>query len=195
MRVTTQAMTHAGHLQADAAAKAAAIRADKNLSDVGRAAKLRELTDTTQRQLRDLRIKEQAELAARHNELERRLFKVFSSDASSLLAQRDATDRAAQIRTDGEAQQLLRRAELSGDTILANAIGRRAVDAGWGTTFNEWAQARPNMAPVIAELSEIDEYNENTIAQSFAFHFSAAAGAQPVETDHAPATNFLTRSA
>ncbi len=91
--------------------------------------------------------------AAYRDELLRRLFDAPAPhDAAAIISYRDAADRAERLTDPDEAIELLRRARMTGDDLLAKAIavraaGRAALSVAWGAVIYEWADG---------ELARID---------------------------------------
>jgi hypothetical protein len=60
-------------------------------------------------------------------------------DPGTLIAARDAQDRADRIEGEDEAASMLRRATMSNDATLATAIGLKAYNRGWSDVATTWA--------------------------------------------------------
>ena len=90
------------------------------------------------------------------------LFGSVSSLGADAISARDGDDRAAQLKTRGEALALLARAESNGDQALARAIALRAfteaqqpLSAGaWVPVLDAYCTSRPTVATKLAELAE-----------------------------------------
>jgi hypothetical protein len=147
------------------------IRADMNLSDEGRQRKIAAVHATTKAKLNERRIAEQTMLSTRFAKLEDELYQArrpYDQDAASWsISLRDASDRAAQLRTPVDAQRLLERALSSKDEVLARAVARRAfersdtgvssVDEQWANVARAFIAANPQLEPVVDELAEIED--------------------------------------
>jgi hypothetical protein len=87
--------------------------------------------------------------------------RVTGDDAISV---RDAFDRAAQLQSPDEAHALLRRAQVTGDDHLANAVAATAFDnsAGfvggeaWAAVLDTFTQARPEVAQKLQEIADAE---------------------------------------
>lgn len=147
----------------------ARIRGNANLSGQGKrqamaAARQNAVTDIGQ-------IKNAANVAyqQRRQQLERKLFDVSAEYADSVnasLSFRDAQQRVAGLKSGAEAQGLMAAALRSGDHLLQKALfseawaraGDRMTNSGWGEVARGYIQhARPDLAPVVDELSHLQE--------------------------------------
>ncbi len=79
--------------------------------------------------------------------------------AQDAISYRDAQDRADSIPVNGEekALTLLKRAELSGDSILTKALLNRALEAGWVNVANSYIEANPYQGQHLEELWALQE--------------------------------------
>jgi hypothetical protein len=84
-----------------------------------------------------------------------------AADPVSIVAARDAADRAAQLGNDDwhQALDLLARADLHQDESLARAVAQRAWELGtsgdgtWGEVLDRFTATRPQAAQAIAQLA------------------------------------------
>lgn len=132
-----------------------AIRADKRLTpEAKRAAIAREYLQA-KNEIRALQSAEATERSSRQNELKKSLFGLEGfTTAQDAISYRDAQDRADSIPVNAEdrALTLLRRAELSGDSILTKALINRALEAGWVQVANSYIEANPVQGQRLEEL-------------------------------------------
>ena len=155
---------------------------DRDLSDDGRKRRLADSYLKTRRQLDKLAVAEQENLASRQTSLERDLFgarRALGADAGTYaISARDASDRAAQIKTSDEARDVLRRAEADGDELLARAAVRQCVRASdasmsrqssekWDQVTRSYLDKRPNLEPVVEELAEIETMTKHQVFTPF----------------------------
>ncbi len=153
------------------------LRDDKDLSVDGRQRRIAQLHASTKAKLAKHRDADSQLLAKRYQELENQLYvahKPFSQDAATFsISLRDASDRAAQLRTADDAQQLLSRALANGDDVLARVIvqhsmgqsyaaGTPVMAGKWESVLTSFIEVNPNLQPVVEELGEIESMT-NTI--------------------------------
>lgn len=114
-------------------------------------------------EMRKARQADGADLQAQQDRLLQKLFgNPNSTDPSSVISFRDAQDRAAQLATAEEAMELLERAKLTGDVLLAQAVAMRAADRAWvgmgnstwGAVLDAWAAGTPK-DDVLTELGTL----------------------------------------
>lgn len=84
--------------------------------------------------------------------------------ASLAMSARDAAERVAQIDVADaySASQLLQRADMLGDEVLARAVAAAAYTnplGGWSSVLDEFLEDRPAAAQALAELSQLDQAN------------------------------------
>jgi len=115
------------------------IANDPTLSDVGRRRASARTWKATKDEITALR-QDQADAAQQEAAQKlRSLFGVNSSNPATVIAYRDAQDRAAQVKSPAEAMDLYARAQRNGDDMLAKAVAERA----WHATSDltpAWAQ-------------------------------------------------------
>lgn len=83
---------------------------------------------------------------------------LFGSTISSsdIIAERDAQDRADNIKDEAEALRLIERSVRSGDRSMTNAILRRSLDAGWPNAIDEVGKSYPASAGVVNDISALN---------------------------------------
>lgn len=101
--------------------------------------------------------------------------------AAVSMSYRDAQERAAEIPFDRpqDAVELLKRAEDSGDEVLARAVAQRAWACGalgeWADVLNAYTSTRPKAA---AALTQLSERTKMTAQDLFAFALAKPAELQ-----------------
>ena len=132
--INTPERVQARQIKARVAAQIEAVRANRDLTDLGRSRQIAELSAGLKDELARLKTQEQNRLQAEHDKLERQAFSGAvarrNSSPSDLISLRDAADRAAQAKKPDEAAALLDRAHDSGDESLAAAVARHALRRG-----------------------------------------------------------------
>lgn len=91
---------------------------------------------------------------ARHT-AERRLFGPGATDPATLLAHRDALDRAAKLKNPDKASEALHRARFSGDEGMVRAITMQAHRWGWNGVLGAVEVAAPGTAAKLAAYEAI----------------------------------------
>lgn len=141
------------------------IRESRTLSDHGRKLEMAKALGEHRKKAAGLREQFGAEAKARRKELHQRLFGLPSG--GDVLAFRDAADRADQLSKAEDAQKMLERAELAGDSLLVRAITGRAHERGWHeVTQNHFADT-----PLADNLAELENLRggSNSIGEAALF--------------------------
>ncbi|MFD4135544.1 hypothetical protein [Streptomyces goshikiensis] len=110
-------------------------------------------------QLEQVRQAELAHLASRRDQLNRKMFgsagSAGSADPGTVLARRDAADRAAAIDNPRIAASMLERAARDGDRTLAQAVAAHANTYGWTEVVNQYAADNPSFAEAAQEWNSL----------------------------------------
>lgn len=171
----------------------ATLRADKDLSDEGRQRRLADAYVRTKTELQKHAAAEREELTNRKAQLEQRFYRTsgshFGDAATRAISVRDASDRAAQIKTPQEAMDLLRRAESNGDEVLTRAVVRVALDRpasgiqktddAWDDVGRAFLDSRPDLVPVAEELGQIERLTDGKRQIFSPFSIPAPYGVAP----------------
>jgi hypothetical protein len=108
--------------------------------------------------LDQLRQAEVDTLTTRRSQLQRRMFgHQGSADAQTVIARRDANDRAAKLDDPRVAQDALRTAQMEGDDLMAQAIAARAAQNGWSDVLGSYAGGRPGFEEAAQEYSQLPD--------------------------------------
>ncbi|MGY3845273.1 hypothetical protein ACWV2X_08515 [Streptomyces hydrogenans] len=106
--------------------------------------------------LAKLRDDEVTAIDNRREFLYRRMFgRHDSADAQTVIARRDANDRAAKLDNPRVAEQQLRDALRQGDTTMAQAIAEHAAGMQWGDVLGAYGDTRPGFREVVEEYSDL----------------------------------------
>lgn len=105
----------------------------------------------------------QAAQSARWDQLERKVFGLpqpsiyatASEQAAQAVAMRDALQRVANVKTEGEAGRLLRQAQQTGDETLARAIAQHANEHDWADVLLGYFETRPGAREAYDEMCAI----------------------------------------
>jgi hypothetical protein len=108
--------------------------------------------------------------------------------ASLAMSARDAAERVAQIdpMDPYSALQLLERADLIGDEVLARAVGARAYSdqlGTWGQVLDEFVEDRPAAASALAELGQLDQQSRVMGSFTYGWQFMAQKPAELMGLD------------
>lgn len=150
--------TQAATLNASFNATVERIRANPTLSPEGKRRQIASAYLDTTAAIQKLQADEKANIEAKRVELNRNVFGTQDTDPSSIIAFRDAQDRADRLTTADEAQRLLDRSMLNGDDTLASAILERALGEAWRNVVDEYTAKNPDRASQLADLSSINNY-------------------------------------
>lgn len=155
----------ASQLKKQYTARLEALRNRRDLSDEGRKRQIAKLQVETKDAMRKLAQANNEATEQRQRRLLDRVFGTTGALPSQIVAQRDAMDRAAKIKTADEAAKALELARFTGDHTLAKAIamrtydfatGDRAISGEWVDVLNRWAQDEaPAIDEALTELSQI----------------------------------------
>ncbi|MFJ6500867.1 hypothetical protein [Streptomyces virginiae] len=107
-------------------------------------------------QLEQVRQSELADLAGRRDRLNRKMFgSTGTADPNTMLARRDAADRAAAIDNPRIAADMLERAARDGDHTLAQAVAAHANSYGWTEVVDQYAAGNPEFAEAAQEWNDL----------------------------------------
>lgn len=157
-------MEHINQRRNAYAAQVERVRADKTLSDVGRRVHLAAALTAVRRQVDQVMQAARQRDEKRYAALTGKMFKLDSTDATTIVSYRDALDRAEAITEPGAAKTLMNRAIASGDTLLSRAVFARAWSAvgaddprspEWNQVIGQYATAYPNEAAAIQEAGTL----------------------------------------
>lgn len=134
------------------------IERDMDLTNDARARRISELTDRKKVSLDELRNRETQLLSDAVLRAERKIYSARGSSPDALIAARDADERASRLDAQEDAAEMLTRALRSDDLVLAMAVARRALEAGWQAVLRTLEAERPDLAKPFAEIAEIEQY-------------------------------------
>lgn len=134
----------------------ATIRADPNLSDIGKQKAMAAAWLKSNATLAEIQDAENDDIAARRSALEIQLFGIGPGGPVAAADYRDALDRAEQCTKPKDAFRLLDRVTRTRDETLAKAVAAYAVEQGWSDVLDRYAATRPNVQDTLAELRKID---------------------------------------
>jgi hypothetical protein len=146
--------------------RASEIDRDPTLSDEGKTQARAAAQDAIAPRLKSLRAREDEIINRKINELELRIDSKSGNTSSDIIAFRDAQDRAERIDNPDDAQRILERAMRGGDTSLAHAVFRQAVNKNWGAVTRTFTQANPDLATTVTDLSRLYRFREDTFARN-----------------------------
>ncbi|MET7294914.1 hypothetical protein ABZS79_22750 [Streptomyces griseoloalbus] len=126
--------------------------------------------------LDQLRQAEVDSITTRRTQLERRMFgHQGTADAQTVIARRDANDRAAKLDNPRAAAEMLQTAQMEGDDLMAQAIATRAAQYGWSDVLGSYAGDRPGFQQAAEELTQLP----NTDDVAWKFHHTGQFMAGP----------------
>ncbi|MGW8502809.1 hypothetical protein [Streptomyces sp. CLCI03] len=130
--------------------------------------------------LDQLKADEVARIGRQRQQLDRKLFGTngFSPDPNTVIARRDANDRAAKLDTPREAEHALRRAEREGDRIMAKAIAAKAADysadPNWAQLLNQYVAGKPEETATLQALVDLPNTDDGVWQIRKAIEYSVA---------------------
>lgn len=135
------------------------IRADRSLSPEGKAERIAKAWRATSEEIQRLRVEYQKAREQHRQDLERSVFGPTyphgATEADKVAVRSDyraALDRAEQVQGAEQAADLLDRAELTSDTVLARAVATVAASRGFTNVLEKYADSRPEARAAIDEL-------------------------------------------
>jgi hypothetical protein len=143
----------------------AGIRADSNMSELGKQRAMAAAWLKCRAALVEIRATETDAVVARRAELEGQLFGIGSTNPMAAADYRDAQDRAEQCAQPKDALRLLDRTTRTHDETLAKAIAGFAVEQGWSGVLDVYASTRPAVQDALAELTAIDAMTSDSTQQ------------------------------
>lgn len=166
-------LSEAGRVRAEHARHATTIRDSAELSDAGKRSRLAALRRDTGERLSRLGAEFRAARGAHQEELFRAAFGASAAkDPASLVAMRDALDRAERARSPREVVALIERAHASGDQMLARAAAAGAWRRQMPEAVRRYTDLYPGQREAVAELVEATRSESGTERMHQRAHFS-----------------------
>lgn len=129
-------------IRASLARQCDSIRADTRYTDAGRRVELAKALLAHRKQAAALRDGTKLDNDATRAKLTTKLFGLLAdADTGSVLAYRDAVDRASQLRSGTDLAAMRERATAMGDNLLARAAAARAFELGIRDVAKDYAEA------------------------------------------------------
>lgn len=139
-----------------------AMRNDRNLNASAKGRAVEESKARLRGILATLEHEEDEAIREEIARLERQIFGArTSADPMAMIAARDADDRAAQLESADDAGGMLHRALRSGDSVLALAVARRAVEAGWAEVTDQFKAERPDQGQAFDDLRALIRFRDD----------------------------------
>ncbi|MFF1548725.1 hypothetical protein [Streptomyces sp. NPDC058291] len=136
----------------------ARIEASRTYSDHAKKVMAAKAYTTAQSALERLRQSEVDSINTRRSQLQRRMFgHQGTADAQTVIARRDANDRAAKLDDPRAAGEMLATAQMEGDDLMAQAIATRAARSGWNDVLGSYASDRPGFQQAAEEYSSLPD--------------------------------------
>ncbi|MFI5671312.1 hypothetical protein [Streptomyces sp. NPDC051704] len=142
------------------------IRGQKNLTARAKQTMVARAFIEARAALDALKEQEVARIERQRTELDRKLFGTngFSPDPNTVIARRDANDRAAKLDTPRDAEHAMRRAEREGDRIMAKAIAARAADysgdPSWAQLLNQYVEGKPEETATLQAMVDLPDTSD-----------------------------------
>lgn len=166
------------------------VRADKNLSDVGKAEKIRAFYEKASVEVNTLQEREVTAINAKKTSANTRIFgNEQSFDPGSIVAYRDAQDRADRLADQNEAIRMYDRAVTGSDRQLERAILQRALSEGWQDIVSKHSENHPLDSASLTEMAEAAYLASDDIGVLLS-RASAYSLPKPAEANWSPATRW-----
>ncbi|MDG9706264.1 hypothetical protein [Streptomyces sp. DH37] len=160
------------------------VNAKRGLSDHAKRVLIARAYKEARDAITELRDAERARIDGQRATLTRKLFgHEGDADPATAVSRRDALDRAAKLETPEAASSALKRAELSGDAVLAQAIGARAAEMWWGDVLTQYTASRPEAADTVRQIGELPDTSDALWQMQHAMTYSVM---QPAELGGMP---------
>jgi len=138
-----------------------AVKNDPRLTEDARYQDTAKIRNDLREKLAALRDKEDAIVADKLRSLERTVLGTAGSNPAEVISYRDAAERAASVDDLREAEEMMRRALLSGDSGLAKALLNRAVEKGWSTVADAYSAENPTIGGALNDLMRLKSWKNN----------------------------------
>ncbi|MGX9919466.1 hypothetical protein ACWIG4_06385 [Streptomyces sp. NPDC002248] len=139
-------------------AQLARIQGSSTYSDHAKRVMAAKAFKSAEQQLETLRAGEERALRDRRASLQRTMFGATGDqDPHTVIARRDANDRAAKLEDPRAAAEALARAEMEGDTTMSQAIATRAAQHGWGDVLSIYTTTRPGFQRAAEEFNGLPD--------------------------------------
>ncbi|MCC8909464.1 hypothetical protein [Curtobacterium sp. GD1] len=153
--------SQAAGIQQDFNRTAKQIDADPNLTDEGKRNERKRFGTEAQERTAALRDKELSLIKGHIRTLETKLDAKIGYGATDLIAFRDAQERAERIESAEAADRSMSQALRSNDRTLAHAVFRKAMEKGWRSTVDQFAQENPESAAAAKDISVLEDNLRN----------------------------------
>ncbi len=131
-----------------------------------------------------MRQEAEEQVRGERTKLHRKLFGYEGeADVQTVIARRDAADRASKLDDPHAAETALRKAEMHGDTHMAQAIAAHAQEQAWGTVLDTYVSSRPEAAATAEALHALPNPDDGMWRMEQAMTYSVM---QPTELDGMP---------
>jgi hypothetical protein len=137
------------------------LSADRMTSDEGKRVRSAALHQEHKARMEGLCTREDNLVDSKFDELTKRLAGSSGSDATSIIAFRDAQDRADALDEPEAAGRLMDRALATDDRSLASAIMRRALHAGWDNVADKFLSRNSSVVETVKDLQTLSNFRNN----------------------------------
>ena len=172
-------MKQAREARAEFQRAADSVRKDRDLTPAATKRKLKQLHEAHDQEMAALRRQVDAAIQAERQRLRRAAFGVDPAQMDSYRAAIQIAERAAD---QDELQRTLRRAEDTGDEVLAKAAALIAAERGYRAVLDAYLSSRPRAAQAVAALADF-EATVGDAGWRLALKSNFAAAPRPVELD------------
>lgn len=134
------------------------IQGSKVYSDHAKKVMAAKVYQQAQDALEQIRQSEIQAINSRREQLQRKMFgRENTADAQTVIARRDANDRAAQIDNPRIAAEQLQTAIRQGDHTMAQALAQHAADFRWNDVLDAYAAYQPGFRETAQEFNQLPD--------------------------------------
>lgn len=145
------------------------IDADANLTPEGKAAAKRDAEERYLPKLADLREQEKKLIKDAINRRRAEIESPAGVTPDSIIAFRDAQDRAERIKDAEEANRVLERSLRQNDTSLAHAIFRVGVERRYRNVINTFTAEKPEIRAAVDEIATLEQFRDDFLERTLAY--------------------------
>lgn len=134
------------------------IEASRVYSDHAKKVMAAKAYTAAQGALEELRQQEVKAIEGRREQLQRKMFgRENTADAQTVIARREANDRAAKLDNPRVAAEQLRTAVRQGDHTMAQAIAQQAATFNWSDVLEAYADHQPGFRENVEEFNQLPD--------------------------------------
>ncbi|MFL1999503.1 hypothetical protein [Microbacterium sp. A1-JK] len=145
------------------------IDADANLSPEGKTAAKKKAEETYLPKLAELREQEKKLIKDAISRRRAEIESPAGATPDSIIAFRDAQDRAERIKDADEANRVLERSLRQNDTSLAHAIFRVGVERRYQNVISTFTAEKPEVRTAVDEIATLERFRDDFLERTLAY--------------------------